>query len=301
MSGLWKEAATVILAARCPKCKMAEKYSAVLSRQKPSVSSSVSSTTGTGAVDGTVATSPSTGEPAAQAAPEFTDYKVLMLERSSKSAFMPNAFVFPGGKIHRSDFSGGWCDVFCSVFGLKYTREYSLQNLDLPVQNSLPMFEQRLIAGPDVSSDIAFRICAIRETFEESGVLLVTDKEKLQLEENLEGEVLVNKLGILESCLHVQDKFGESTLGEWRQKVMTNPDSFVEMCADLNVVPNVWILNDWSCWLTPTHMPKMLGNHRFDTAFYLACLPSPAEQSHDDKEVVSSEVGSIPDRSLIHQ
>ncbi len=42
--------------------------------------------------------------PSASAAPkrpseDTFDYKVLMLQRSSKSKFMPNAYVFPGGAI----------------------------------------------------------------------------------------------------------------------------------------------------------------------------------------------------------
>ena len=39
------------------------------------------------------------------------DYRVLMVKRSSKSKFMPNAYVFPGGVVAEADSSGGWLEV----------------------------------------------------------------------------------------------------------------------------------------------------------------------------------------------
>ena len=40
------------------------------------------------------------------------DYRVLMLRRSAKSKFMPNAYVFPGGVSSESDFSADWIKLF---------------------------------------------------------------------------------------------------------------------------------------------------------------------------------------------
>ena len=37
--------------------------------------------------------------------PNTFDYSVLMLKRSSKSKFMPNAYVFPGGVLSSADMS----------------------------------------------------------------------------------------------------------------------------------------------------------------------------------------------------
>ena len=34
-----------------------------------------------------------------------------MVKRSSKSKFMPNAYVFPGGVVAEADTSGGWLEV----------------------------------------------------------------------------------------------------------------------------------------------------------------------------------------------
>ena len=38
-------------------------------------------------------------------------FKVLMLKRSSKSKFMPNLMVFPGGVVDKADFDVKWLDI----------------------------------------------------------------------------------------------------------------------------------------------------------------------------------------------
>ena len=56
------------------------------------------------------------------------DFKVLMAKRSSKSKFMPNAYVFPGGVSEQSDFALQWKEILepCG----------SLEKLTAPFQNS---------------------------------------------------------------------------------------------------------------------------------------------------------------------
>ena len=44
-------------------------------------------------------------------APKIFDYTLLMLKRSSKSKFMPNAYVFPGGVTDKNDFNLKWHDL----------------------------------------------------------------------------------------------------------------------------------------------------------------------------------------------
>ena len=51
----------------------------------------------------------SSSSPAAYS--DHFDYRVLMVKRSSKSKFMPNAYVFPGGVVAEADTSGGWLEV----------------------------------------------------------------------------------------------------------------------------------------------------------------------------------------------
>ncbi len=67
--------------------------------------------------------------------------EVFMLKRSGRSAFMPKAYVFPGGRVDSVDRS--------------------------------PSARMR-VAGESKPNDPAFLYCAARETFEEAGILLAS-------------------------------------------------------------------------------------------------------------------------------
>ena len=54
---------------------------------------------------------PSSSSSPPSAYSDHFDYRVLMVKRSSKSKFMPNAYVFPGGVVAEADSSGGWLEV----------------------------------------------------------------------------------------------------------------------------------------------------------------------------------------------
>ncbi len=103
--------------------------------------------------------------------------------------------------------------------------------------------------------NIAFRICALRETFEESGVLLSSTPLSAS----------------------------ESELASWRPRVHEDPANFLRMCHALGACPDVWALREWSAWLTPVTR-KDLAGRRFETVFYTALVDSAQEASHDHKE-----------------
>lgn len=78
--------------------------------------------------------------------------KMLMGRRSSKHAFLPGAYVFPGGSVHRSDYRA-------------------------PVEHDLqPEIVEKLMAGMKGRASAgrarALALAAIRETFEEAGILI---------------------------------------------------------------------------------------------------------------------------------
>ena len=77
-----------------------------------------------------------------------------------------------------------------------------------------------------------FRLTAIRETFEESGVLLHKN-------DNTSGAY----------------NFSDSSfLKEWREKVHKSPDKLVNLYQELGVYPDIWSLSEYSDWLTPTDL-----------------------------------------------
>jgi 8-oxo-dGTP pyrophosphatase MutT (NUDIX family) len=77
-------------------------------------------------------------------------FKVLLLKRTSRASFMPNLFVFPGGACDPSDASPAWHEP----------------PLALP-RLSVPLLDDHVQA-----ECLADRVCALRETFEETGILL---------------------------------------------------------------------------------------------------------------------------------
>ncbi|XP_029354444.1 acyl-coenzyme A diphosphatase NUDT19 [Echeneis naucrates] len=200
------------------------------------------------------------------------DYDVLLLKRSGKSGFMPNAYVFPGGMVDASDFSSEWLDVFQPVrespnFGLRPTKQAA--------ETRPPIFAtDRLKLGSPVPGEVAFRICALRETFEESGVLLVVSKPELNRllrdtkEQRDPGPAVCYEAGYLD---------------KWRTLVNQNPSNFIRMCRELQVLPNIWALHEWGNWLTPT---GRYGAARFDTAFFICCLQDTPHTVQDQKEIV---------------
>ncbi|XP_042344406.1 nucleoside diphosphate-linked moiety X motif 19 [Plectropomus leopardus] len=201
------------------------------------------------------------------------DYDVLMLKRSSKSGFMPNAYVFPGGMVDSSDFSSEWLDIFKSF---RNSPNFGLRSVTQPMETRPPMFAtDRFKLGSPISGEVAFRICALRETFEESGVLLVVSKQE-------EKSLLKS---IEDRCDRVQhyrvNDLCSTELTKWRALVNQNPSNFIRMCRELQVLPNIWALHEWSNWLTPKRR-----NPRFDTAFFICCLQEIPDTLQDEREIV---------------
>ena len=96
-----------------------------------------------------------------------------MLKRSSRSKFMPNAYVFPGGVLAESDSSVGWLELFLSQgYSEDDLEELVLRHVDRPLLMS------KADVSEGVERDLALRLTAIRETFEESGVLLYREGDR---------------------------------------------------------------------------------------------------------------------------
>ncbi|KAI8491187.1 Nucleoside diphosphate-linked moiety X motif 19, mitochondrial [Branchiostoma belcheri] len=192
------------------------------------------------------------------------DYRVLMLQRSGKSGFMPNAKVFPGGLVDDSDFSDEWMDVFDRSGVGNFDSLTHVRNAD----DRSPMLTANQASL--VPNDVGYRICAIRETFEESGILLTRPW-------NVPG-----------ADAAISDDF----LDEWRTRVDSNGREFLRLCQEHKRVPDVWSLHEWSNWLTPTSF----RNRRYDTVFYMCCLDNiPPQTTHDKREMVKAQWLSPPE------
>jgi len=163
--------------------------------------------------------------------------EVFMVERHHQIDFAEGALVFPGGKVEESDANP---DLVPHCRGA----EQSSQD-----HNTL-------------------RVAAIRETFEECGVLLARPRGEDALIDGPRLAAIANK--------H-QDasQKGERTMLE----VVRAED--LELAFDL-LVP-------FAHWITPEFMPK-----RFDTHFFLVAAPTDQLAVHDGYESVDSLWTTIP-------
>ncbi|XP_062243786.1 nucleoside diphosphate-linked moiety X motif 19 [Platichthys flesus] len=201
------------------------------------------------------------------------DYDVLLLKRSSKSGFMPNAYVFPGGKVDSSDFSSEWLDIFKSF---RDSPRFGLGSVTQPAESRPPMFAtDRLHLGSPVPGEVAFRICALRETFEECGVLLAVSKQE-------EKGMLLKGIEATRATCEVSG-LCSSELSRWRTLVLQDSSNFLRMCRELQLLPNIWALHEWSNWLTPV---AGYSAARFDTAFFICCLNETPQTLQDEREIV---------------
>ncbi|XP_060691943.1 acyl-coenzyme A diphosphatase NUDT19-like isoform X1 [Hemiscyllium ocellatum] len=202
------------------------------------------------------------------------DYAVLMLQRSAKSSFLPHAQVFPGGTISPSDFSSEWIQMFQSFckppnFKLGTVKQTSKRP---------PIFAtDRRKLGSEIPGEVAFRICAVRETFEESGILLVKPNTP---------ETCSSSQGAIKLT-----QYDQKELANWRLLVQKNAANFIKLCKELDCIPNIWALKEWSNWLTPTY----LESKRFDTAFFICCLQEIPFTLQDGYETVFYNWMSPPD------
>jgi 8-oxo-dGTP pyrophosphatase MutT (NUDIX family) len=154
--------------------------------------------------------------------------EVYMLRRKSSMAFAPGAFVFPGGSVDSRDAD-----------------------------------EEVAWTGPDVADwgaifDAPGRLAralvcaAVRETFEESGVLLAGPS----------------------ATTVVADTSGDDWEAD-RHALLDRSISLAEMLGRRRLVLRADLLKPWSRWITP-----VVEERRFDARFFAAALP-PGQRTRD--------------------
>lgn len=148
--------------------------------------------------------------------------EVLMLRRASTAAFMPDAWVFPGGALDPADGS-----------------DAVLEHFDGP-DEAAASERLGLAAGGR-----AWFVAAVRECFEECGLLLAVDAA---------GRAVVPP--------------ASHELQRWRSVVLARPAAFAELCGQLQVRLAGHDLAYFAHWITPEALPR-----RFDTRFFIAAAP----------------------------
>jgi 8-oxo-dGTP pyrophosphatase MutT (NUDIX family) len=155
-------------------------------------------------------------------------FEVLMVKRHHQIDFASGALVFPGGKSHAGDHDPAWSE---HVLGWDAYDG-----------------EQR-----------GLRIAAIREVFEEAGILLARRRDGAPLS-------------------------GEACPMDVRQAVDAGTTRFIDVVSGLDARLDLAALTVFARWITPPLTPK-----RFDTWFYAVNAPVEQLAACDGRETVDAE------------
>jgi 8-oxo-dGTP pyrophosphatase MutT (NUDIX family) len=171
--------------------------------------------------------------------------ETFMVLRHIRSPAFPSAYVFPGGTVRADD-----------------------RTLDVEAAES-----QRLVRALSERSDspltadqaVAYYVSALRELFEEAGVLLVRDAAGRLLSLNADDTTLQERLAATRLALQARDLSLGAVLAEWGWQ------------------PAFDLLVPFSHWVTPAVLAA-----RFDTRFFVAEMPPGQAALHDTIETSDS-------------
>jgi nucleoside diphosphate-linked moiety X motif protein 19 len=206
------------------------------------------------------------------------DYKVMLLKRSAKMRVAPGFHVFPGGGIDFNDHSLNWLDVLQHKSkNLTELRNSYKSIITATSLGSLLKEDDEASREPTLPAEIAFRLCAIRETFEETGLLLAEKKRA-----GLKPDGRLKQWG---------SSYSVSELSAWQDRIRKDSSQFRAMCLELDVVPDLYGLHEWANWVTPTR-----EKFRFNTFFFTCFLnqsPAPVDLKIDSNEIESLNVAEL--------
>lgn len=158
--------------------------------------------------------------------------QVLMVKRHHEIDFASGALVFPGGKAVPGDQAAGWADR---------------------------------IDGDFTGDALAARVSAVREAFEETGVLLARQAAARGTDAPLIGAETAARLAPM------------------RGPVDRGEADFLALVEEHDLVLALDRLVHFGHWITPTFMPK-----RFDTHFFIAATPPDQIAEQDGRETTEA-------------
>lgn len=176
--------------------------------------------------------------------------EVLLMRRSRRAGFVPGAWVFPGGRVDRSDAAPEVIELLADL-----TPEAAADRLDLPD------------AEPPA---IAYYLAALREAFEETGILVGEGPDGAPPPTAAEDEAV----------------------DDVREDLMMDRIGFATALDTLGCRIDGDAIEYIAHWITPEPEPR-----RYDTRFFAAQVPPGATPIVDPREMTEA-VWLTPDRAL---
>jgi 8-oxo-dGTP pyrophosphatase MutT (NUDIX family) len=165
---------------------------------------------------------------------------VFMLRRNLASVFVGGAYLFPGGAVDEADRHTD-LEAYCE--GRTDGQASEILGID--------------------HGGLAFWVAAVRECFEEAGVLLAYDAD----------DELV--------------RLGDATVARrfqgHRDAVDAGSRRLIDVCAEEHLRLAVDHMHYFSHWITPEGAPR-----RYDTRFFLCAAPAEQTPLHDDRETIAN-------------
>ncbi|HXF67069.1 MAG TPA: NUDIX domain-containing protein [Burkholderiales bacterium] len=165
--------------------------------------------------------------------------EVLLLQRSLRSGFMPGVYVFPGGALEEADSAPGIGALCAGLDEAAASRTLGIGR-----------------------GGLAYWIAAIREAFEEAGILLACDARGELV--SFAQEPLARRFHEYRKCVEAGDLTLEAVLVAEK----------LRLAADRLVY--------FAHWITPVGLPR-----RYDTRFFAAVAPERQEAAHDESETIA--------------
>ena len=179
-------------------------------------------------------------------------FEIFLLKRHEKSSFMGGNFVYPGGRVDRED---GSLEICAQCKGISSEEAHQLFRGALPPDESL-----------------AHWVAAIRELFEEAGVLLAYDQTG--------------------KFIHFKNPTEREKVASYRDLIHKGRMNICQLAQEEKLFLALDQLHYYAHWITPE-----ARSERFDTRFFLACHPEGQEATFDQKETTTG-VWLTPQKAL---
>jgi 8-oxo-dGTP pyrophosphatase MutT (NUDIX family) len=165
--------------------------------------------------------------------------EVFMLRRNLQSDFVGGVYLFPGGAVDDAD---RHADLGAICAGRSDAEASQLLGIE--------------------HGGLAYWVAAVRECFEEAGVLLATGPD---------GDIV-----------RFDDPAVDERFVRHRTAIDRGHRRLVEVCAEESLQLAVGAMHYFSHWITPEGAPR-----RYDTRFFVTMAPEAQVPLHDDHETIA--------------